>query len=86
MTPRINFEGKFISPELSSFLVDLSMLLDKHGVEMSFEAETIKGQGSLMTIRCGEETAEIEVESPDAFDLDPEMINHLFKTLVVLPH
>ena len=85
MKPSVQFERQFISPSISQFLVELQALLEKHRTTISFEAETLYNQGSLLTIlNDSQEKAEIEVASPQSFDLDAKSLKAIFGQVLVI--
>ena len=86
MKPSVQFQRQFISPDISSFLTELHDLLEKRKVVISFEAETLYNQGSLLTVKNNlGDVAEIEVQSPAAFDLDASALKYVFKQVMVIP-
>ena len=83
MQPIIKLQHQIIRGKTCQFLTELQALLKKHDATIGFEAETIEGQGSMVTVDIDGEQFEVEVESPDSFDLDSSMMDEALKHLVV---
>jgi hypothetical protein len=79
---------QFISKRISNFTQELHDLLKKYDATLEFEGESIEGQGAMLTINMGEDLVdriEIEVESPDSFDLDSDILEVALNQATVVP-
>lgn len=77
------FEEQFISADMSSLVQELTDLLHRHCATIEFEAETVNGQGSMITLKKQGEVMSITVESPYAVDVDADLLGQSLKQVMI---